>query len=67
VRRALRKGLAAAEGLNNTEPSIITMIKYEDTTSKDPKLAVHCDKSLPPDANTSSQLSTEQLKALFSK
>jgi ribose transport system substrate-binding protein len=67
VRNALRKGLAAAQGLNNTEPSIISMIKYEDTTSKDPKLAPHCDKSLPPDANISSQLSTEQLKALFSK
>jgi ribose transport system substrate-binding protein len=67
VRNALRKALAAAEGLNNTEPSIISMIKYEDTTSKDSKLAPHCDKSLPPDANISSQLSTAQLKALFSK
>jgi ribose transport system substrate-binding protein len=67
VRNALRKALAASQGLNNTEPSIISMIKYEDTTSKDPKLAAHCDKSPPPDANISSQLSTEQLKALFSK
>jgi ribose transport system substrate-binding protein len=67
VRNALRKALAEAQGLNNTEPSIITMIKYEDTTSKDPALAAHCDKSLPPDANISSQLSSEQLKALFSK
>ena len=67
VRNALRKALAAAQGLNNTEPSIITMIKYEDTTSKDPALAAHCDKSLPPDANISSQLSTDQLKALFTK
>jgi ribose transport system substrate-binding protein len=66
VRRALRKGLAAAQGLDNTEPSIITMIKYEDTTSNDPALAPHCDKSLPPDANISSELSSDQLKALFS-
>ena len=67
VRNALRKALAAAEGLDNTEPSIISMIKYEDSTSKDPKLAPHCDKSLPPDANISAQLSAEQLKALFGK
>lgn len=67
VRRALRKGLAAAEGLNDPEPSIITMVKYEDTTSKDPALAPHCDKSLPPDADISSQLSIDQLKKLFGK
>jgi ribose transport system substrate-binding protein len=65
VRRALRKGVAAAEGLSDPEASIVTMVKYEDTTSKDPKLAVHCDKSFPPDVNFSSQLSKDQLKALF--
>jgi ribose transport system substrate-binding protein len=66
VRLALRKGVAAAEGLSDPEPSIIKMLKYEDSTSSDPALAPHCDKSLPPDANISAHLTSEQLKQLFS-
>ncbi len=65
VRWALRKGVAAAEGLSDPEASIVTMLKYEDSTSKDPALAPHCDRSLPPDANISAHLTSDQLKALF--
>jgi ribose transport system substrate-binding protein len=65
VRRALRKGVAAAEGKSNTEASIVTMVKYEDSTSKDAALAPHCDKGFPPDTNFSSWLSRDALKALF--
>jgi ribose transport system substrate-binding protein len=65
VRRALRKGLAAAEGLDDPEPSILRMVKHEDTTSQDAKLAVQCDKSFPPDMTFSSFLTRDQLRALF--
>ena len=47
VRLALRKAVAAAEGIDKTEPSLITLPFTEDNTSKDPKLAVKCDKSMP--------------------
>jgi ribose transport system substrate-binding protein len=68
VRLALRKAVAAAEGLDNTEPSLITLPYTEDTTSKDPKLAVKCDKSMPMDSIPSSMLSKEQqIKALGGK
>ncbi|HEY7991033.1 MAG TPA: substrate-binding domain-containing protein [Stellaceae bacterium] len=68
VRLALRKGVAAAEGINNTEPSIITIPFTEDNTSKNPKLAIKCDKSMPGDSIPSSMLSkAEQLTALGGK
>ena len=57
VRLALRKGVAAAEGINNTEPSLITLPFTEDNTSKNPKLAVKCDKTMPMDSIPSSMLS----------
>ncbi len=68
VRLALRKGVAAAEGINNLEPSIITIPFTEDNTSKNPKLAIKCDKQMPADSIPSSMLSkTEQLTALGGK
>lgn len=60
VRLALRKGVAAAEGISDTEPSLITLPFTEDTTSKDPKLAVKCDKSMPADSIPSAMLSKQQ-------
>ena len=47
VRLALRKAVAAAQGIDNDEPSLVTLRIVEDTTSKDPDLAVKCDKSMP--------------------
>ena len=68
VRLALRKAVAAAEGIDEPEPSLITLPFTEDTTSKDPKLAVKCDKSMPMDSIPSSMLSkAEQIKALGGK
>ncbi len=65
VRLALRKAVAAAQGIDNDEPSVVTLQFTEDTTSKDPKLAVKCDKSMPMDLIPSSMLTNEQqIKAL---
>jgi ribose transport system substrate-binding protein len=57
ARLALRKGVAAAQGINNTEPSLINLPFSEDSTSADPKLAVKCDKDLPATAIPSSMVS----------
>jgi ribose transport system substrate-binding protein len=65
VRLALRKAIAAAEGVKNDEPSIIKLPLFENSASSDPKLQPHCDRSLPPDALISSHLTADQLKALF--
>lgn len=62
-RLALRKGVAAAEGLDEDEPSIVNLPMEEDST--DPALQPKCDASLPPDAILSSHLTTAQLGALF--
>jgi len=68
VRLALRKAVAAAQGIDNTEPSLITLPFTEDNTSKDAKLAVKCDKSMPMDSIPSSMLTKEQqIKALGGK
>jgi ribose transport system substrate-binding protein len=68
VRLALRKAVAAAEGINNTEPSLIVLPFTEDNTSKNPKLAIKCDKSMPMDSIPSSMLSKEkQITALGGK
>ena len=68
VRLALRKAVAAAQGIDNTEPSLITLPFTEDNTSKDAKLAVKCDKSMPMDSIPSSMLTKEQqVKALGAK
>jgi ribose transport system substrate-binding protein len=68
VRLALRKAVAAAQGIDNDEPSLVTLRIVEDTTSKDPELAVKCDKSMPMDSIPSSMLTKEQqVKALGGK
>jgi ribose transport system substrate-binding protein len=60
---ALHKGLAAANGILNEEPSTFKLEIIEDSTdsTKQPK----CDSSLPNDAILSSGLSVDQLKKLF--
>jgi ribose transport system substrate-binding protein len=60
---ALHKGLAAANGIVDDEPSIYNLQIIEDSRKAD--MAPKCDKSLPPDAILSSGLSVDQLKALF--
>ena len=67
VRLALRKGLAAVNGMNNTEPSLIDLPFSEDSTSSDPKLKVKCDKTLPPTAIPSSMVSKEEMRKILSK
>jgi ribose transport system substrate-binding protein len=67
VRLALRKGLAAANGMANTEPSLIDLPFSEDSTSSDPKLRVKCDKSLPPTAIPSAMLSGAKMKEILAK
>lgn len=60
---ALHKGLAAANGLPNDEPSIFNLEIIEDST--DPNKAPTCEADLPPDAILSSGLSVDSLKQLF--
>jgi len=68
VRLALRKAVAAAQGIDEPEPSLITLPYTEDNTSKDAKLAIKCDKSMPMDSIPSSMLSNDQqVKALGGK
>jgi ribose transport system substrate-binding protein len=67
VRLALRKGVAAANGMNNLEPSLIDLPFSEDSTSKNPKLKVKCDKSLPATAIPSSMLSKAQMRKILAK
>ena len=57
ARLALRKGLAAVKGIDNTEPSLIDLPFSEDSTSSDAALKVKCDKNLPPTAIPSSMVS----------
>lgn len=65
VRLALRKGVAAVNGLDNTEPSLIDLPFSENSTSSDPSLGVKCDRSLPPTAIPSAMLPGDaQRKAL---
>ena len=67
VRLALRKGLAAVNGMNNTEPSLIDLSFSEDSTSSNPALKVKCDKSLPPTAIPSAMVSGAKMKEILSK
>lgn len=64
-RLALRKAVAAAQGMNNTEPSIIELPLAEDST--DPNKQPKCEKSLPPDAILSSMLPVDKLVQLLAK
>jgi ribose transport system substrate-binding protein len=67
ARLALRKGLAAVNGMNETEPSLIDLPFSEDSTSSDPKLAVKCDRSLPPTAIPSAMISKAKTKEILAK
>jgi len=60
---ALHKGLAALNGIANTEPAIFNLEIIEDST--DPKKMPVCEKALPNDAINSSGLSVDELNALF--
>ncbi|MEA5455215.1 substrate-binding domain-containing protein [Sinomonas sp. JGH33] len=62
---ALHKGLAAFNGIVDTEPSTYNLQIIEDST--DTSRMPVCNKDLPNDAILSSGLSVDQLKALFAK
>jgi len=64
-RLALRKAVAAYQGIEDTEPDTVILGISEDSTESVAP-APTCDKTLPPDAILSSQLSPEQLRELFS-
>jgi ribose transport system substrate-binding protein len=58
-RIAARKAIAAAEGLPNQEPSIITLPSWEDTLAGKP---YRCDPKAAPDFYPSNKLTTAQIK-----
>lgn len=60
---ALHKGLAAYNGIENTEPSTYNLEIIEDST--DESLQPQCEEDLPPDAILSSGLSVDELVSLF--
>lgn len=64
VRLALRKAVAAANGILQPEPSIIQLEIFEDSIIGG-DLAPQCNPDLPPDAILSSQLDAKQLAALL--
>jgi len=67
-RLGLRKGLAAVNGIDNTEPSIVNVSLLVDSTSSDPKLQPKCDRDVPPDVSiASSKLTRDQLIKVFAK
>lgn len=59
-RVALRKGLAAHNDIDNTEPSIIDVQLVADSLSDDPALLPKCDRSLPLDASMASSYLTRE-------
>ncbi|WP_051821271.1 substrate-binding domain-containing protein [Streptomyces sp. SCSIO 75703] len=63
VQAALNKGLAAYNGIAETQPSTYTLEIIEDST--DPDRMPRYDKSLPADAILSSGLTVDQLKELY--
>jgi ribose transport system substrate-binding protein len=63
VRLALRKAVAAKEGIENDEPEIINIPVYEDSFQADKK--PKCNRDLPSSAITSAELDDSQLSALF--
>ncbi len=67
VRVALRKAVAAAEGLSDTEASILNLPLAEDSASGDPALMPKCDTNLPPDAILSTMLPQDKLMKLLAK
>lgn len=68
TRLALRKGVAFAQGIDSTEPSIIEVELVVDSLADDPALKPKCDPSLPLDASlASSKLTPEEFRAMFTK
>jgi ribose transport system substrate-binding protein len=63
VRAATRKALAAAQGMDDTEPSVVNLEIVED--SLNPDLPIQCDKSLSPGAVLSTDVPRDQLKELL--
>ncbi|MFV2084505.1 substrate-binding domain-containing protein [Micromonospora sp. LOL_021] len=67
-RVGLRKALAQINGLDNQEPSLIQLSLYEDSTGAADGAVTPvdaCQPALPPGASPSSQLSADDLAALF--
>jgi ribose transport system substrate-binding protein len=62
VRFAVRQGVAAYQGTTDREPSAVLPFPYADSAKgMDPK----CDPAAPPDADLSSALPPQKLKAVF--
>lgn len=62
IRYALRKGLAAVNGLDDPEPDVVKLPAAIDTVAgKNPR----CEAGLPQDTRLGSDLSPEQLRAIF--
>jgi len=64
IRLALRKAVAAFQGIENDEPEIINIPIFEDTL--DESKPMKCDPDLPASAVLSSELTPEQLKQAYS-
>lgn len=66
TRLALRKGVAAANDIENDEPSFIIDPIIDNTASDDPKFAPICDPDMPPGAHVSTfTMTKEELRAVF--
>jgi ribose transport system substrate-binding protein len=64
TRLALRLGMAAEEGIKTNEPGLLRPKAFEYTPDG---TQMPCDKSFPPDADLTADLTPEQLKELFGK
>jgi ribose transport system substrate-binding protein len=62
VRYAVRRAVAAYQGTSNSEPLLIVPTPYADSAKG---LNPKCDAGAPPDADLSSALSPDKLKAVF--
>ncbi|MGO4317871.1 substrate-binding domain-containing protein [Agrobacterium sp. MCAB5] len=62
VRVAVRAGVAAYQGTESNEPTVIVPYVYADTEAGKPP---RCNRGAPPDADLSSTLSEDKLKAVF--
>lgn len=62
VRLGLRKGLAVHNGIASSEPALVQLPLFEDTLNS---LDAQCNTDLPPDAILSSQLTLDELTAIF--
>jgi ribose transport system substrate-binding protein len=64
TRNALRAAVADFQGITNPEPTLVEVPVFFDSLGGNPP---KCEKDLPPDADLSSSLSSEQLQALFAE